>query len=105
MNNTTYYQRNREIILNKAKDYYENDKERLREQARKKYRNLSEEEKTKKENMERIDIIICQKKRSKNLKNTKINIKKIMVKQKSLNIIMNKTVHVLFLTNYSSSSI
>ena len=44
----TYYQRNREIILNRAKDYYENDKERLREQARDKYRNLSEEEKNKK---------------------------------------------------------
>ena len=24
----TYYQRNREVILHKAKDYYENDKER-----------------------------------------------------------------------------
>ena len=33
------------MILNRAKDYYENDKERLREQARDKYRNLSEEEK------------------------------------------------------------
>ena len=31
MNNTTYYQRNREIMLNRAKDYYENDKERPRE--------------------------------------------------------------------------
>ena len=41
----TYYQRNRDVILNRAKDYYENDKERLREQARDKYRNLSEEEK------------------------------------------------------------
>ena len=30
----TYYQRNRDVILNRAKDYYENDKERLREQAR-----------------------------------------------------------------------
>ena len=29
-----YYQRNRDVILNKAKDYYENDKERLRKQAR-----------------------------------------------------------------------
>ena len=48
MNNTTYYQRNGEIILNRAKDYYENDKERLREQARDKYRNLSEEDKNKK---------------------------------------------------------
>ena len=44
----TYYQKNRDVILNRAKDYYENDKERLREQARNKYRNLSEEEKNKK---------------------------------------------------------
>ena len=35
----------REVILNRAKDYYENDTVRLREQARDKYRNLSEEEK------------------------------------------------------------
>ena len=41
----TYYQKNRDVILNRAKDYYENDKERLREQARDKYRNLSGEEK------------------------------------------------------------
>ena len=44
----TYYQRNREVILNRAKDYYENDKKRLRERARDKYRNLSEGEKNKK---------------------------------------------------------
>ena len=44
----TYHLRNRDVILNRAKDYYENDKERLREQARDKYRNLSEEEKNKK---------------------------------------------------------
>ena len=66
MDNTTYYQRNREIILNRAKDYYENDKERLREQARDKYRNLSEEDKNKKKNMKKTDIIICLKKRNKN---------------------------------------
>ena len=41
----TYYQKNREVMLNKAKDYYKNNKDRLREQARYKYRNLSEEEK------------------------------------------------------------
>ena len=45
MDNTTYYHRNREIMLNRAKDYYEYDKERLREQAKNKYRNLSEEDK------------------------------------------------------------
>ena len=39
----TYYQRNQDVILNRAKDHYENDKERLTEQARDKYRNLSEE--------------------------------------------------------------
>ena len=46
--NLTYYQRNRDVILNRAKHYYENDKERLRVQARDKHRNLSEEEKNKK---------------------------------------------------------
>ena len=45
---STYYKKNRDLILNRAKDYYENDKERLRGQARDKYRNLSEEEKSKK---------------------------------------------------------
>ena len=44
----SYYQRNRDVILNRAKDYYENDKQRLRLQARDKYRNLSEEWKNKK---------------------------------------------------------
>ena len=43
----TYYQRNQDLILNRAKDYHENDKERLKEQARDKYRNLSEEQKNK----------------------------------------------------------
>ena len=43
----TYYQKNRDVILNKAKDYYKNKKDRLRKQARGKYRNLPEEEKNK----------------------------------------------------------
>ena len=42
-----YYKKNRDMKLNKIKDYYENDKERLRGQARDKCRNLSEEEKIK----------------------------------------------------------
>ena len=41
----TFYQRNRDVILNRAKDYYEKDEERLREQARDRYRNLSEDKK------------------------------------------------------------
>ena len=44
----TYYQKNQDLILNRAKDYYENDKKRLREQGRDKYSDLSEEEKNKK---------------------------------------------------------
>ena len=39
---TTYYQRNRQIILNRAKGYYKNHKERLREQARNKHKELFE---------------------------------------------------------------
>ena len=46
MSDLTCYQRNRDVILNRAKDYYENDKERVREHARDKYRNLSDEKKT-----------------------------------------------------------
>ena len=34
----TYYQRNRDLILNKAKDYYKNNKKRLKEQASDKYK-------------------------------------------------------------------
>ena len=64
----TYYQRNRDVVLNRAKDYYGNDKERLREQATDKYWNLSKEEKKPR---------------------LKKNIKKIIARQKSLNI-MNK---------------
>ena len=76
MSEKTCYQRNRDAILNRAKDYYENDKKRLREQARGKYWNLSEEEKMQKEKIwKKTDIIICLKKRKKRLK----KIKKIIV--------------------------
>ena len=45
---TTYYQENREKIINRAKKHYENNKERLREKARNKNRELPNEEKKKK---------------------------------------------------------
>ena len=38
---STYYRRNRERLLEQAKQYYENNKERLKEQARNKYREFS----------------------------------------------------------------
>ena len=45
MSNAAYYQTNKDVIINRARDYYENDKERLRELAKSKYRNLSKEDK------------------------------------------------------------
>ena len=60
------YQNNKDVILNRAKDYYKNDKERFREQARYKYNDLSQKKKKmKSENMEETDIIICLKKKRK----------------------------------------
>ena len=41
MDETAYYQRNRETILNRGKDYYEINKEVLVENAKNKYRDLS----------------------------------------------------------------
>ena len=48
MSNLTYYKKTKELILNRAKDYYENNTERLRDQAKHKYRNWCEENKKKK---------------------------------------------------------
>ena len=64
MDNTTQYQRNRDVALNKAKEYYKNNNERLKEQARNTETYLKKI-RIKRKNMEKIDII-CLKKRSKN---------------------------------------
>ena len=45
MSKTTYYQRNRDIMLNRAKDYYESNKQLLWERAKNKYSSLSKDEK------------------------------------------------------------
>ena len=45
MSETTHYQRKRDVILNRAKNYYKNRKERLRDNTKDKYRHLSEEKK------------------------------------------------------------
>ena len=54
----TYYQKNRHVILSKAKDYYENNKNKLSKQARDNYNDLPKEEKNK-ENIEEIVSTIC----------------------------------------------
>ena len=87
-----YYQRNRDVILNRAKNYYENDKERLREQVREKYRNLSEEDKNKKREYGKNRYHVLRKK-----KTTKRISKKIIARLKSLNIIMNKIVFLIII--------
>ena len=50
MSEKIYYQRNRKVILNRAKDYYENNKELLRERERESKNYLK---KKSKENMEK----------------------------------------------------
>ena len=86
VNNLTYYQKNKNKILNREKDYYENNKERLREQAKDKYRNLSEEEKNKKREYRKNRYHSMPEEKKQKLKNTK----KIITSQKSISIIMNK---------------
>ena len=61
----TYYQKKKRLDIKYKKDYNKNNKKRLREQARDKYRSLPEEDKNKIENMGRIGIIICLKKKKK----------------------------------------
>ena len=46
MDNSTYYQKNRDI-LKRAKDYYFNNIEAIRKNMRDKYKNLSEGERKK----------------------------------------------------------
>ena len=90
-----YYERNRDVILSRAKDYNENNKERLRQQARDKYRNLSEEKKQKERIWKKTDIIICLKERLK-------YIKKITMRLKSFNIIINKIVLIVHALIYAN---
>ena len=84
----TYYQKNRDLILNKAKDFYKNNNERLREQARGKYRSLSEEEKNKKREYGSNRYNNMSKEKKQRLK----EYQKIITRQKSLNVTMNKIV-------------
>ena len=59
MSETAYYQRNRDVILDRAKKYYKNNKKVLKDKARDKYRIYQMKNNIKKENMGGIYIIIC----------------------------------------------
>ena len=45
MSGTNYYQRNREVMLNRVKKYYQDNIVVLREKAKNKYRELFKEDK------------------------------------------------------------
>ena len=53
MSRKNYYQRNNEVLNDRAKKYCHGNKEVLREKARNKYRELSVDEKNKKRKFER----------------------------------------------------
>ena len=60
MSDKTTYQKNKEKLLNWAKEFYENNKERLREQVERISReNYLMKKKSWRENMEETDIKIC----------------------------------------------
>ena len=57
----TYYQKNEDVILNRAKQYYENDSENRQEINTETYL----KKKKLKKNMGKIGIVICLKKKKK----------------------------------------
>ena len=98
MSGTTYYQRNREVMLNRANKYYENNKEVLREKAKNKYRELSEEEKNIKReygrnryhNMSEED-----KKRLKEYQKFIVRLKASFIDVKNQLIVLSKKIHIV----------
>ena len=91
----TFNQENRDVILNRAKEYYENNEERLREQARDKYGNLSEEEKNKKKEYGKNRYCSMSEKKKQSLKEYQKNYKKNYREAKSLKIV-NKIMLIVF---------
>ena len=53
------YQKIRDAVLSKAKSYCKNNKDRLRDKEEINTETCLKKKKIKKENMEKIDIIIC----------------------------------------------
>ena len=84
MSKTTYYKKNRDVLLNKSKEYYRNNRALIRERANDKYKLLSEDEK------EIIREYHRNRYHNKNkyLKNIKKNIVKLKISIKKINIII-----------------
>ena len=68
MSETTYYQKNRGVILNRVRRYYHDNIELLGEKARTNIENYLMKKIIEKENMEEIDIIGSLQKQDKRVK-------------------------------------
>ena len=73
MSEKTYYHRNRDVILNGPKDYYKNVKESYESKQEINTETYLKKRKTKRENIEKIDISICQKRKTKEKKTIRIS--------------------------------
>ena len=65
MSEKIYYLRNRDVMLNGAKNYYKYVKESYESKQEINTETYLKNRKTKRENMDKTDIIICLKKRNK----------------------------------------
>ena len=61
------YQKNKDVILNRSKNYYENYKERLMGKQEKNTETYLKKKKIKRENIKKTDITICLKKKKNRL--------------------------------------
>ena len=94
---TTYYRRNRDVILNKAKKYYENNKKVLKDKVRDKYRELSEEKKNIKREYGRNRYLNISEEKKQKLKKHQKNIGKLKILNLVINIFygLNNVYHAL----------
>ena len=58
MSSTTYYQRKKNVILHKVKDYYEKIKKNWESKQKINIESYLKKKKTKRDNMEKTDIVI-----------------------------------------------
>ena len=84
----TYYQKTREVILNRAKDYYENNKKKLKSKQKINTKTYLKKKKIKKREHRRNRYRNMSEEKKQRLK----EYQKIIARHKSLNIIINKKV-------------
>ena len=85
----TYYQKTREVILNRAKDYYENNKKKLKSKQKINTKTYLKKKKIKKREHRRNRYRNVSEEKKQRLKEYQ---KKIIARQERVNIIMNKKV-------------